>query len=69
MHRRMVGRPAFRRLDRGGPGRLTVTHVPASGPPEAARTAAFEWGRAVWESYDAEHATVRAWLREVGYEL
>ena len=68
LHRRMVRRPQFHRLERSGPGRLTVLHMPVTGPADAARTAAYEWADAVWSSYTPDHATVRGWLRESGLE-
>ena len=68
LHRRMVGRPTFRRLERSGPGALTWQHVPATGSPDAARAAAYAWATSVWDTYRAEHATVRAWLSEAGLE-
>ena len=63
----MIRRPVFRRLERSGPGRLTVTHVPTTGPVTMAREAAFEWGSAVWETYALERSMVYGWLREAGF--
>ena len=68
LHRSMVRRPTFRRLERTGPGDLTVTHVPTDGPIEAARAAAYEWARAVWATYEPAWPTVREWLRDCGYD-
>lgn len=65
LHQKMIGRPVFTRLHRADPGALTVVHVPATGPAARARIAAFQWARAVWDSYADEHETVRRWLREV----
>jgi hypothetical protein len=64
LHRGMVRRPAFFRLERSGPGRLTVRHVPVDGP---IGQAALEWGAAVWQSYEQAHPTVHAWLAEAGF--
>lgn len=69
LHRRMVRRPAFHRLERSDPGGLTVLHVPVEGPAAGARAAAYEWAEAVWTTYRHEHPTVRAWLRESGFEV
>ena len=69
LHRRMVRRPAFRRLERSGPGALTWTHVPAAGTVEVVRQATYAWASAVWETYRAEHPTVRTWLRQSGFDL
>lgn len=66
LHRLMIGRPAFHRLSRSGPGSLTLLHVPVSADAETARRAAFEWAAAVWESYRQKHDTVREWLRAAG---
>lgn len=69
LHRRMVRRPYFRRLARSGPGGLTWAHVPRTGTPQDAREAAFEWARTVWDTYEAEHPTIRTWLLEAGLDL
>ena len=68
LHRRMVGRPAFARLVPSGRPALTVLHVPTGGPVEDARRAALAWGRAVWDVYAHEHATVRGWLADAGLD-
>ena len=65
----MIGRPQFRRLERSGPGELTVAHLPVDGSVAATRAAAFEWANSVWETYRAEHATVREWLQVCGLTL
>jgi hypothetical protein len=62
LHQRFVGRPEFRPLQRDGAGAITVAHLPTSGPAAQAREAAYEWGRAVWDTYRAEHDTIRGWL-------
>ena len=67
LHRRMVDRPVFRRLERSGPGSSTWAGVAAADGVEDARSAAYAWARDVWETYRGEHATVRAWLREAGF--
>lgn len=69
LHRRMVGRPAFRRLERTGPGELTVVHVPAGGEPQPAREAAYRWARSVWTTYEPHWASVHDWLRESGFDV
>ena len=69
LHRRMIGRPQFRRLERSGPGELTVADLPEDASPEATRAAALAWAACVWETYRAEHATVREWLRACGFTL
>jgi hypothetical protein len=66
LHRKMIGRPVFTRLQRTGPGALTVQHVPLGESVERTRQAAYEWATAVWDSYAGEHATVRRWLEESG---
>jgi hypothetical protein len=67
LHRRMIRRPSFRRLVPGNPT-LPVLHVPVTGSAAVARTATYEWGRAVWEQYVHEHDTVRGWLAEAGLD-
>jgi hypothetical protein len=69
LHRRMIRRPAFARLSRSGPGRLAVTHVPTTGPCSVARDAAYEWARAVWETYEHAWPVVTGWLHEAGFEV
>jgi hypothetical protein len=69
LHRKMVRRPAFRRLERSWPGALTWTHVPRGGAPELVRQAAFTWAGAVWQTYRKAHPTVRTWLLEAGIGL
>lgn len=68
VHRRMIRRPAYRRLERSDPGDLTVAHVPTAGPLQAARQAAFGWAAAVWATYEQERSTIIGWLREAGFE-
>lgn len=67
LHRRMVRKPSFRRLERSGPGELTWQHVSRAVALEEVRTAVYEWAGAVWDAYRAEHHTVRSWLREAGF--
>ena len=69
LHNRMIRRPAFHRLERSGPGALTVMHVPTTGPADTARHAAYEWGADVWQTYTDAHTTVHAWLREAGFDV
>ena len=68
LHRQMIRRPAFRRLERNGPGDLHVTHVPLNGPVPLARQKAYEWARAVWATYAAEWPAVVGWLHESGFD-
>ena len=65
LHRRMIRWPEFSRLV-PGPATLTVLHVPVEAPVPVARAASYEWGRAVWGQYVADHETVRGWLRQAG---
>lgn len=69
LHRKMIRRPAFHRLTRSGSGRLDVTHVPTTGPASAARQTAYEWARAVWETYEPARRVIQEWLRESGFEI
>jgi len=69
LHQRMVGRPAFHRIEPSGPSALTVLHVPTGGPVDEARKAAYEWGQAVWDLYEHEHSTVRRWLMDASFDL
>lgn len=69
LHKRMIDRPTFHRLTRSGPGELTVAHVPTDGPVADARRASFEWGAAVWASYEPSHVTVRDWVRIAGFDV
>ena len=69
LHKRMIDRPEFHALTRTGPGELTVAHVPTDGPVEDARRASYEWGAAVWTSYEPSHGTVQEWLRMAGFEV
>ena len=63
LHQQMIDRPAFRPLERTGPGALTVAHLHGGDP----RKQAFAWGRAVWDSYAPSHDVVRTWLRQAGF--
>jgi hypothetical protein len=69
LHRKMVPRPVFTRLERSGPGELTWAHIPHANDAQAVRDAAYEWARTVWATYAGSHATVRTWLREAGFDL
>jgi hypothetical protein len=69
LHRRMIRRPAFHRLERSGPGDLTLAHVPTGGPGSLAREAAYRWGRAVWETYQPDRPVVYDWLRRSGFDV
>lgn len=69
LHKRMIRRPVFHRLEPSGRSPITVLHVPLEGSLDDARQAAYEWGKAVWDLYAHEHATVRHWLEEAGFAL
>lgn len=69
LHKKMVRRPTFRRLERSGPGALTWKHVPTAGSLEVVRRATYDWASAVWDTYREEHLTVRTWLRQSDFEL
>lgn len=65
LHRRMVARPVFHRLDPPRPGPSAMTHldVPRDGAAEAARKATYAWARDAWAAWAPAHATVDGWLR------
>jgi uncharacterized protein DUF5946 len=69
LHRRMIRRPSFHRLERSGPGSVTVADVPVHGDVDAARRVAFTWAADVWQTYAGAHDIVVAWLREAGFEV
>lgn len=69
LHRRMVRRPVFHRIEPRGRSDLTVRHVPLDGPATAALERSSEWAWAVWGLYADDHETVRSWLREAGFDL
>lgn len=69
LHRRMVRRPTFTRLERSGPGALTWQHMPKGSGSKGVRDAAYGWGQAVWATYEDSQPTVRTWLREAGFDL
>jgi len=63
LHRRMIGRPAFRWLDPPtDPAWLTVLHMLDATDPAAAARA---WGRSTWQAWSTHHATIHGWLRDV----
>ncbi len=65
LHRCMVDRPVFHRLDApASRGELTMLDVPIGGGPDPARTAAFAWAQDVWAAWRAHHTTVRRWIDE-----
>lgn len=67
LHRRMVERPVFHRLQPPpSRGRLTVVDVPLDGDPGAARVAAYAWAADVWSAWAAHHQTVREWVDKSG---
>ncbi|MGA9860342.1 MAG: DUF5946 family protein [Solirubrobacteraceae bacterium] len=67
LHRQMVTRPAFERLDAPSDrGALTVCDVAVTGSAPAAREAAYAWAWAVWRAWSSHHATVHGWLAQSG---
>ncbi len=65
LHRRIVTRPIFHRLDFRlvkRDGWLAFQHVPLSGPRDIVRGRAFEWAESVWRAWSAHHMTVNEWL-------
>lgn len=61
LHRQMVARPAFHRLQRPDDafeGALTVRHVSLDGNAKVARERAYEWARSVWDSWGPHHDVV-----------
>ena len=67
LHRRMVCRPVFHRLEPpASRGRLTMLDVPLSANPDAARAASYAWATDAWASWAAHHQTVRNWVDESG---
>ena len=63
LHRRMVNRPAFHRLDPpASRGEITLLDVPVDGDPTKARTAAQAWATSVWTAWSSHHQTVRGWI-------
>lgn len=69
LHRRMIRRPGFHRIEPLGLARLDVRHVPVEGPADIARERAYEWAQAVWDLYGDDHGTVRLWLHQAGFDL
>lgn len=68
LHRRMIRRPEFHRIEPSGGSAVTAPHVPLTGAPEEARRAAYDWGQAVWKLYAHEQPTVRRWLVDAGFD-
>ena len=64
LHRQMIRRPVFHRLERAGLGALTVKHVPTDGPADVVRAAAYEWARSVWVTYEQHRPVVEGWLHD-----
>lgn len=69
LHRKMVRKPSFTRLERTGVGELTWRHLPKSGDPDTFREAAYGWATSVWRTYQDAQPTVRLWLRDSGFDL
>jgi len=69
LHKQMVARPTFHRLQRPDPDperTLTFQHVPLNGSVDIARERAYEWGRSVWASWEPHQETVHRWLAASG---
>jgi hypothetical protein len=69
LHKQMVTRPTFHRLQRTGPSpepMLTFQHVPLSGDPDLARERAYEWARSAWTSWEPHQEVVHRWLATSG---
>lgn len=69
LHKQMVARPAFHRLQRpeeATKGTLTFQHVPLDGDVDLARERAYEWARSVWASWEPHHHVVLGWLATSG---
>jgi hypothetical protein len=69
LHKRMVDRPTFHRLQRPEPTptpTLTFQHVPLNGDVDLARERAYEWARSVWTSWGPHQDVVRRWLETSG---
>jgi len=69
LHRLILERPAFHRIERPEPAgepALTFRHVPLDGPADVARERAYEWAASVWECWGDRRGVVRAWLAEAG---
>jgi uncharacterized protein DUF5946 len=69
LHKQMVSRPTFHRLERPGAGpesTLTFQHVPLDGNVDVARERAYEWARSAWASWEPRHDVVHRWLASSG---
>jgi hypothetical protein len=69
LHKPMVTRPTFHRLQRPDPSpepMLTFQHVPLNGDPDIARERAYEWARSVWASWEPHQEVVHRWLATSG---
>ena len=65
LHRRMVDRPVFHRLDPpASRGDLTVLDVPTGAGPTTARTAAIAWAQDAWAAWRFHHPIVKRWIEE-----
>ena len=63
LHRRMVERPVFHRLEPPpSRGQITLLDVPLDAGPKAARDAAYDWASDVWTAWAAHHSIVRDWV-------
>jgi hypothetical protein len=69
LHKQMVARPAFHRLQRpdtAAEGALTFQHVPLDGNVAVARERAYEWAASVWATWEPHRDVVRSWLATSG---
>ncbi len=67
LHRRMLQRPVFYRLDPpAARGALTVLDVPLNAGADQVRLHAYAWGQEAWRAWETHHATVRGWLTGSG---
>lgn len=69
LHRRMVDRPVFHRLEPPpSRGRLTMLDVPLAADPSTARAATYAWAEQAWAAWEPHHQTVRAWVDTSGLD-
>jgi hypothetical protein len=69
LHGQMVARPVFHRLERpdgAAAGALNFQYVPLDGDAALSRARAYEWARAVWDSWGPSQDIVRGWLTVSG---
>lgn len=67
LHRRMVRRPVFHRLNPpASRGALTVLNVRLDASADQVRLHAYGWAQEAWRAWKAHHVTVRGWLTDSG---